>query len=70
MLVVDAAEQRDRPFHQAGDFVEQARIIHDGQGFLGGECRDAVGDDALAVVRVGTSTRCARKLLSASRRRR
>ena len=52
VLVGDAAEMRDGPFHQAGDFLEQARIIHDRQGFLRGEAGDAVGDDALAVVGV------------------
>ncbi len=49
VLVGDAAEMRDGPFDQAGDFLQQAGIVDDGQRFFGGEAGDAVGDDALAV---------------------
>ena len=37
VFVGDAPEQGDRPFHQAGDLVEQAGIVHHGQLARGGK---------------------------------
>ena len=46
---VDAAEQGDRPFDEAGDFVEQAIIGHDGEVLGSGEAADAVANLAAAL---------------------
>ena len=67
VLVVDAAEQRHRPFDQAGDLVEQAGIVDHGQALVRGEAGDPLGDDALALVGID-QTRGARAASPASRR--
>ena len=53
VLVGDAAGQRDRPFDEAGDLIQQAGIVDDGDGFLRRDARDALGDDAFALGGVG-----------------
>ena len=68
MLVGDAAEMRNGPFHEAGNFLQQAGIVHDGERFLRGQAGDAVGDDALAVGGVDQHS-VGEQLLSASWRR-
>ena len=50
VFVGDAPEQRDRPFHQAGDLVEQAGIVHHGKLAVGGKAGDAVRDQAFALL--------------------
>ena len=45
--IVDAAEQRHRPFHQSGDLIKQPGIVH----YLRfvGQRGDSLRDDALAL---------------------
>ncbi len=40
--IVDTAKQRHRPFHQAGHFLKQTVIRHDGQAAFGGKAGEAV----------------------------
>ena len=50
---VDAADERDGVFDEAGDFVDQAVIGDDGEAVMGGDGGHTLGDEAAAFVLVG-----------------
>ena len=49
---IDAADQRNRPFHQPGHFVQQAGIVNDGELTFLGERGDTPSDDPPAFIGV------------------
>ena len=66
VLVGDPAGQRHRPFDEAGDLVQQAGIVDDGDGFLAPRC--AAMPSAMTRLRsaASTSTRWSRSFAAQS----